>query len=56
MRVLQYEQEYHVRKRLVICANQLAGVVLLKNLKYFKVMLNILRDEKEASIVGKKIP
>ena len=29
------------RKSIVICATQLAGSILLKNLNYFKVMLNI---------------
>ena len=29
------------KKTLVICANQLAGGLLLKKLKYFEVMLNI---------------
>ena len=38
---LQYEQAYHVRKSLVICATQLAAGLLLKKLKYFEVMLNI---------------
>ena len=30
-----------VRRSLVICVTQLAGSLLLKNLKYFEVMLNI---------------
>ena len=38
---LQYEQESHVRKSLVICATQLERGLLLKKLKYFEVMLNI---------------
>ena len=38
---LYYEQEYYVRKSFVICATQLAGGSLLKQLKYFEVMLNI---------------
>ena len=35
---LQKEQEQHVIKPLVICATQLVGNLLLKMLKYFKVM------------------
>ena len=37
----KYEQEQHVRKSLVICATQFAGGLLLKELKYFEVILNI---------------
>ena len=39
---LWYEQEQHIRKSLVICATHLTGGLLLKKLKYFEVMLNIL--------------
>lgn len=38
---LQHKQKYNVRKPLAKCANQPAGRVLLKKLRYFKVMLNI---------------
>ena len=38
---LYYEQEQHARKSLLMCATQLAGGLLLKELKYFEVMLNI---------------
>ena len=38
---LQHKQKYNVRKPLAKCANQPAGCVLLKKLRYFKVMLNI---------------
>ena len=34
-------RKQYVRKSLVICATHLAGGLLLKILKYFKVMLNI---------------
>ena len=48
---LQYEQEWHVRKSLVICATKLAGGLLLKMLKYFKVMLNIFEFSHVKEIV-----
>ena len=35
------EQEWHVRKSVVICATQLAVGLLLKKLKYLEGMLNI---------------
>ena len=38
---LEYKQEQHVRKSLVICTTQLAGGFLLKKLEYFETMLNI---------------
>ena len=37
---LEYKQEQHVRKSLVIYATQLIGGLLLKKLKHFEVMLN----------------
>ena len=40
--IIRYEQEYHARKSLVICASQLpGGCLLLEKLKYFEVILNI---------------
>ena len=38
---LEYKQEQHVRKPLVICASQLVGGFLLKELEYFEVMLKL---------------
>ena len=38
---LEYKQEQHVRKPLVIWASQLVGGFLLKELEYFEVMLKI---------------
>ena len=39
---LQYEQELHVRKSLVMRATQIAGSLLLKMLKYFEVVFTFL--------------
>ena len=39
---IQYEKEWHVRKCLLISATPLAGDILLKQLKYFEVMLDII--------------
>ena len=38
---LEYKQEQHVRKSLVICASQLAGGFLSKELEYFEVMFKL---------------
>ena len=38
---LEYKQEQHVRKPLVIYLTQLVGGFLLKKLEYFEIMLNI---------------
>ena len=48
---LWYEQEQHVRKLLVRYAIQLAGGVLLKKLKCFKVILSIFEFLRVCEIV-----
>ena len=40
-----------LRKSLVICATQLAGRILLKQLKYLEVMLNIFEFPRVLEIV-----